>query len=403
MSQSLLTVIAAAAALAAVSAILTSIVRTAKINRKVSYMLDALEDGETSFRFRHGDIFNRRLNRTLNRLRDIFDKETRLIRETEQYYARILDNVATGVIVAEVDSERIVYSNKVARDLLGFSSITTLRQLKTLDTSVYEAFSTVEQDSPKKAAFYSENSHRKISVSATFDHIGPLQVKIIAFNDISSAIEDAESASWTRLIRVLTHEIMNTVSPIASLSEALKEMDGKELQDGLDTIASSSRSLIRFVESYRSLTRMATPVKKAILVRDLFAKIVNLGENFARGKGVHIRTVEKAEDILLYADEGQISQILINLVKNAVQAGATSVVLSAGIDARESVVIDAENNGKPISPDAREEIFVPFFTTKSDGTGIGLSLSRQIMRLHGGTLNLSKSDAESTVFTLTFR
>ena len=383
--------------------LITSLATTDKVQRKVNYMLDALEDSETNFRFGRGNFFSRSLNSTLNRLRDIFDKETKHIRESESYYARMLDNVSTGVVVVERGTGRVLYSNRMARSLLGLATLNSLRQLSIIDKDVYEAFDSVEEGADRKASFYSESTQRRIAISASLDHIDGKEVKIIVFNDISSALEETESESWTRLIRVLTHEIMNTVTPIASLSEALKEVQGDELKAGLETISSSSRSLIRFVESYRNLTRVAAPVRKAFYVRDLAAKVLELNDGFLREHGASASFEEKQSDILLYADEGQISQILINLLKNAVQAGASKVSITADIDGSDCVVVNVANNGRPISPESQGQIFVPFFTTKQEGTGIGLSLSRQIMRLHGGNLRLLRSDDEATVFSLIFR
>ena len=383
--------------------LITSLATTDKVQRKVNYMLDALEDSETNFRFGRGNLFSRSLNSTLNRLRDIFDKETRHIRESESYYARMLDNVSTGVVVVERGTGRVLYSNRMARSLLGLATLNSLRQLSIIDKDVYEAFDSVEEGADRKASFYSESTQRRIAISASLDHIDGKDVKIIVFNDISSALEETESESWTRLIRVLTHEIMNTVTPIASLSEALKKVQGDELKAGLETISSSSRSLIRFVESYRNLTRVAAPVRKAFYVRDLAAKVLELNDGFLREHGASASFEEKQSDILLYADEGQISQILINLLKNAVQAGASKVSITADIDGSDCVVVNVANNGRPISPESQSQIFVPFFTTKQEGTGIGLSLSRQIMRLHGGNLRLLRSDDEATVFSLIFR
>ena len=157
------------------------------------------------------------------------------------------------------------------------------------------------------------------------------------------------------------------------------------------------------MESYRNLTHIAAPVRKAFFLRELIDTIRKLTAGQFAGAGASFLYEEKDEDILLYADFGQISQILVNLVRNALQAGASEVRITAWIDSMESVVVDIANNGQPISKESREEIFVPFFTTKPSGTGIGLSISRQIMRLHNGTLRLSRSDPGQTVFTLVFR
>lgn len=219
-----------------------------------------------------------------------------------------------------------------------------------------------------------------------------------------------EQESWTKLIRVLTHEIMNTVSPIASLSEALshwanvtekeREMD---LKAGLETIASSSKDLISFVQSYRELAGVARPIMKALMVDSLVNKVIGLTHEQCAGAGVVCSYRAESEDILIYADESQISRILINLIKNAVQAGARHISITAGIDRSEQTLIKVANDGMPITPEAQEQIFIPFFTTKHEGSGIGLSLSRQIMRAHNGMLDLTRSDDECTEFTMIFR
>ena len=198
---------------------------------------------------------------------------------------------------------------------------------------------------------------------------------------------------------------MNTITPIASLSDTLLTFDGvdEDIKNGLSTISESSKGLIKFVDSYRNLTRVAPPVKKAFYFKELAERVISLTREQAAMSGAICTYEEKSEDIILYADEGQITQILINLVKNAVQADARNIVITAQLTLSEQTVISVTNDGLPISRESQDEIFVPFFTTKQEGTGIGLSLSRQIMRLHNGSLTLTRSDESGTVFTLLFR
>lgn len=218
-----------------------------------------------------------------------------------------------------------------------------------------------------------------------------------------------EQDSWTKLIRVLTHEIMNTVSPIASLSDALsKSMDEDghselDVKAGLNTISDSSKNLIKFVETYRQLSGVARPVRKAIDLKELIAGVIALNSEFAANCGAICKYRPEEDDLMIYADEGQISQILINLIKNALQAGAKHIDVSARMGKDDEVIIDVANDGTPIPVSAQEQIFVPFFTTKKEGSGIGLSISRQIMRNHDGTISLLRSDVNQTVFELRFR
>ncbi len=398
--QSILAIIAAVVLTAAVTFLLTS----RKMRRKVAYMLDALEDKELNFRFDERRLAGRKFNRTLNRLRNIFDKERREIIEQEKYFGLMLDHVKTGVAVIEQDG-RVNYCNRTALTLLGIATFGHIRQLRAVSESLYNAFLTVTDAAEERASYYNESGKMTISLTASAATIGKMEVRVVAFNDISSEIAENEQESWSKLIRVLTHEIMNTVTPIASLSETLLTFEGvnEEVRTGLDTISQSSRGLIKFVDSYRNLTRVAPPVKKAFYFKELAERVINLTREQALMSGVHCSYAEKSEDIILYADEGQITQILINLVKNAIQADAKTVVITAEINLAEHIIINVFNDGSPISKESQEEIFVPFYTTKQEGTGIGLSLSRQIMRLHNGTLALTRSDDKSTVFTLTFR
>lgn len=391
-------------ATAILTAAITFILTSFKLREKVTYMLDALEDKELNFRFDEKRIRGRKINITLNRLRGIFDKERREIIEQEKYFGLMLDHVKTGIAVIEKDG-RVNYSNKTALSLLGIATLGHIRQLRAVSDSLYNAFQTIADGTEERASYYNESGKMTISLTASEAVIGKNTVRIIAFNDISDEIAENEQQSWSKLIRVLTHEIMNTVTPIASLSETLLDFDGvsEEVRSGLFTISRSSKGLIRFVDSYRNLTRVAPPVKKAFYFRELADRVLNLTKEQAILSGATCRYIEKSDDILLYADEGQITQIMINLVKNAIQAEAESITITAEITVSEQTVITVVNDGVPISKESQNEIFVPFFTTKEDGTGIGLSLSRQIMRLHNGSLNLTRSDASGTVFTLIFR
>ena len=288
-----LSIILLCVAVAIVAAVLAKLSTRQKDIKKVAYMMDALEDGELNFRFQE----NGRFNRTLNRIRTIFEKQ---------------------------------------------------RQAH-------------EQD------------------------------------------------SWTRLIRVLTHEIMNTVSPIASLSDAMaKSVDENghselDIKAGLETISDSSKNLIGFVQTYRQLSGVAKPIRKALDLRELMDSVIALNSEYAASCGAVCEYRPEGDDLMIYADEGQISQILINLVKNALQAGAKRIDITAKMGKDDDVIIQVANDGEPIPVAAQEQIFIPFYTTKKEGSGIGLSISRQIMRNHNGSIELLQSNAQQTIFELRFR
>ena len=218
-----------------------------------------------------------------------------------------------------------------------------------------------------------------------------------------------EQDSWTKLIRVLTHEIMNTVSPIASLSDAMaKSVDENghselDIKAGLETISDSSKNLIGFVQTYRQLSGVAKPVRKALFLQELMDNVIGLNSEFAASCGAVCTYRPEEPDLMVYADEGQISQILINLIKNALQAGAKHITISAAMGKDDEVIVRIANDGEAIPVSAQEQIFIPFYTTKKEGSGIGLSISRQIMRNHNGSIELVKSDDRETVFELRFR
>lgn len=386
--------------IAALTYIVTRVVTRRKLIGKIDFMSDALDSGETAFRYSESRWRNRRLNKSLNRLRSIFEAEKADIRERERYFGTMLDHVQSGVIV--IDGEKIDYSNTVAKGFLGMAEISSLRQIGRISPDLANAFREASE-MESRASFISERGTVQFSISACTARLHGKEVSIVTFNDITREMENNESESWTRLIRVLTHEIMNTVTPVASLSSALSQnldsYSAEDIRSALGTIASSSEGLISFVQSYRSLTHISAPVRKAFYLKDLVNDSVNIAK--ANWPSVNVLYRELSSDVILYADYGQMSQVLNNLIKNAVQAGAGNVSITASIDKREQTVIDIANDGEPISASGQEQLFVPFYTTKgSSGTGVGLSLCRQIVRLNGGTIKLSSSTPEATVFTI---
>lgn len=236
------------------------------------------------------------------------------------------------------------------------------------------------------------------------------RMKIISINDIDRQLDEKELESWIRLTRVLTHEIMNAITPITSLSDTLLQLHGDKDDDihrGLEVIQTTSRGLIAFVESYRRFTRIPQPDFKLLYVKKLLEQQVALGTEITPNEKIQIAIDVEPDDLMIQADENQISQVILNLIKNAVAAlGGRSdgwIRIKARYDQEKNVTIEVANNGAPIPPEVAEQIFVPFFTTKTDGSGIGLSISRQIMRLHHGSIKLLYSNNRETVFLLTFR
>lgn len=388
-----------------------------RLRRKMNYMLDALEDNEVNFRFREDRFWDRRVNRLLNRLRTFFEKERSVLREQETYYVRVLDSVGSGIVVFDRVSSGILYVNEAGLSLLGISSLVNIRQLNNVSSELYSAFSHVVDSGEEKVGFVSNMSNRSLSLKASSCKVSGKDVCIVSFDDISRTKAEIESESWSKLIRVLTHEIMNTVTPIASLSDTLLKgmdavdqgasqspipMSSHDFRSALETISDSAKGLIRFTGLYRQLLRVPEPVRKAVWFKDIVQRVNHLMAAELKESGACFQYEEKSEDIMLYADQDQVAQILVNLERNALQAGATRIKVTSRIGQDGCVTVDVENNGSPIEENSEQEIFVPFYTTKPSGSGIGLSLSRQMMRKHNGNLILSRSSGNSTVFTLIF-
>ena len=207
--------------------------------------------------------------------------------------------------------------------------------------------------------------------------------------------------TWTRLIRVLTHEIMNNIAPITSLSETLshKAHEG-EIKEGLAVINSTGKQLMNFVDNYRRLTLIPKPQPKLFYVKSFLERMITISSEYSDHSAITLHL--SVADLLLYADESLVSHVVTNLLKNAVEAGATIIEISAYTATDDSVCIDISNNGRPIPTDEAQQIFVPFFTTKPTGSGIGLSISQQIMKQCGGSIELIKSNNATTLFRLKF-
>ena len=342
---------------------------------KVTFLFNAIDNLDFSFRFPE-EGRDRVVNESLNRIRRILEQARTDLMERERFYEQIINAVSTGIMVVD-ERGSVLQHNEAALRLLGTEIITFESQVKERLSS--DNFSTRETS----ALLHNQ------------------KVRIIAFSDIRSELSSHELESWTKLIRVLTHEIMNTVAPITSLSETLShKAGGNEVRKGLSVIHSTGKQLLNFVESYRRMTLIPRPHPRLFYVKPFLERLMTISSEYSR-QTVASLTLSDA-DLLLYADESLIAHVVTNLLKNAIEAGATSITLSAYTMPDDSICIDIGNNGKPIPVDETGQIFVPFFTTKSTGYGIGLSISRQIMKQSGGSIELVASDTATTLFRLRF-
>ena len=342
---------------------------------KVTFLFNAIDNLDFSFNFPEQGR-DKHINESLNRIRRIIEKARHDLMERERYYEQIINAVSTGILVVD-ERGSVLQHNEAALRQLGVEVLTFESQVK------------------EKLA--SED----FSVRETTAMLNNKKVRIIAFSDIRNELSSRELESWTKLIRVLTHEIMNNVAPITSLSETLShKADDSEIKEGLSVINSTGKQLLNFVDNYRRMTLIPTPQPKLFYVKPFLERMVTISSEYSKDSNINLYI--PVSDLLLYADESLIAHVVTNLLKNAVEAGATAISISAYTTPDDSIFIDISNNGKHIPDDEAQQIFVPFFTTKPTGSGIGLSISRQIMKQSGGSIELITSDASATLFRLKF-
>ena len=339
--------------------------------KKVTFLFDAIDNGDFSFNFptEKGFKEDKILHKSLNRIK-LFLQHTREEQmNREKYYEQILNAVDTGILV--VDShDNILQHNQAALRLLDTDVLTHMNQVK--------------------GKLKDENLAKHETQAMLKDK----HVRIIALSDVSHELSNQEVDSWIKLIRVLTHEIMNTITPVTSLSETLltRVTEDKDLKQGLETIHKTGTELLAFVNNYRRFTHVPQPQPALFYVEPFLERMAMLCNH-----DVEIEVSPK--DLLVYADESLLSHVVTNLLKNAVEAfkekeKLSFIRLQAYANAQESIIIDVSNNAGLIPEDVASHIFIPFFTTKPEGSGIGLSLSRQIMRVSGGSLSLHQDKAQ---------
>ncbi|MCI6550991.1 MAG: HAMP domain-containing histidine kinase [Prevotella sp.] len=348
--------------------------------RKVAFLFDALDSGDYSFRFPEdkGLQDDRLLNAALNRVKEILQHARDEQKEREKYYELILNSVDTGILVVDEERGIVLQHNSSALKLLGREAVSHVSQIK--------------------------EQLKEFSIRESHAVLKDRRVRILGFSNIKGELANQEIDSWVKLIRVLTHEIMNSVTPIISLSDTLLNHAEGEQHEGLQVISHTGKELIAFVENYRKFTAVPVPQPALFYVRPFIERMEQLVRQTMPAAATTSVRVEPA-DLLVYADEALIARVVTNLLKNACQAIPDDghVDIHAYANEQEQVIIDVTNDGPPIPEDVAAHIFVPFFTTKKDGSGIGLSISRQIMRLSGGSINLvSTPGTAPTTFQLTF-
>ncbi|HPH85706.1 MAG TPA: HAMP domain-containing sensor histidine kinase [Ferruginibacter sp.] len=341
-------------------------------------------------------------------------------RETQyQYLQKILELVDTGIMSYDHQSGDVMWMNESLKKLMNIPYLKTTHSLEKRDPLLYKEITEVKTGESKVISITNDRSSLKVLISATAFQTDGRIYKLIAFQNINEALDETESKAWQKLLSVMTHEIMNSVAPISSLADTLKSRlqlsikyldnnDGSvdDLELGIETIKRRSEGLLKFAETYRNLNNITTPNLKQMYVRDMFENLHHLMEPTLEKKNIEMDIILKDPDLLLEADINLIDQVLINLIVNATEAvkevSNPRILLSAYLSPLGKVVIKVTDNGVGISPELMEQIFVPFFSTRKTGSGIGLSLCKQIMMLHKGNIKVQSVEGEGTAFFLYF-
>ncbi|MBP1617768.1 MAG: Signal transduction histidine kinase [Bacteroidetes bacterium] len=389
-----------------------------KFNQNILFLLNALDNGDYSFRFAETKLSprEREFNAMMNRIKEILSNARKEVIENEKFLSIILESVSSGILIVN-DSGIVLKSNRAVLQLLGMPVITHLNQLRIVDESYPELF--LKMNPFQSVAVKVSNEREEILLNAQCSQvtIRNENLKIILLNNIGNELEMREMESWVKLIRVLTHEIMNSIAPITSLSQTIlfshrMQANDNEPQDeltqntleALQTIHTTAKGLVNFVDSYRKFTGIPQPQKTKLDLVALVTSLTNLEAGILQKKNIRLDISANYPNVWVDADESQIKQVLTNLLKNAIEAvesiGDPTIRIEI-VRKNNKAAVKVSNNGVPIPADVLPHIFVPFFTTKATGNGIGLSISRYIMRLHGGNLKLH-SEKEWTVFRVVF-
>ena len=391
-------------------------------NRKIAYFFDAIKNEDFTLRFpeklsvKSLEELNHSLNMLNEMIQDIHLKKL----AQEQYYQEIIKQADIGILTINKKGH-ILFANPTIERLLNYHPLNHVKQLNQIDKKLYGLFKDLEPFESRIFQLENEREKTQLSLKCTSITVDDQSLLLVVVQDIHKELDEKETDSWVKLIRVLTHEIMNTITPITSISESIlkyfRPKNGEVTVDlnenhlestakGLKVIKEQGSDLMEFVQSYRSFLTIPKPDKKLVRAQQLLERVKVLMNQKNQNGTIDFRVMVEPADLELYIDEKQISQILINLTKNALQSLGDQeegkIIIAAAVAPTGKKFIKVSDNGQGIPEDLIDEIFVPFFTTKDTGTGIGLSLSKQIMQLHGGTMKVHSIPFKETSFVLGF-
>lgn len=391
-----------------------------RTNEQISYFIRAVKNDDTTLRFpiKTGNKVLNELHKSLNELNSIL-QETKIRGQIkERYFSEIIQNIGTGILIYN-PKEFVLEVNPATLDLFGLQTLTHLSQLDRIDPIFREQLVALKNNNKQVLQLKRKNEPVQLITRCSVINLKDEEVFLLTLQDIKGELERKEIDSWVKLIRVLSHEIMNSLAPVTSIAQSLRKIwnekvsgsdnrfsDDSDVQstiNGLDVISERGEALIRFVQSYRILTKVPVPQLKQVSMHNLFDRLSILVSPFKEEFGVAIRFYYPQPDFESMMDEQMMVQVVINLVKNAAEALHSTpepviLVLGNQLPNHQTEIV-VTDNGPGIEEEIMEAIFIPFFTTKEQGSGVGLSHSRQILRAHGGTINCNSGPGE-TSFTI---
>ena len=374
------------------------------IVKNLDFVFSAVRNNDFSFRFVDNPMRTEHavVNYSLNRIKDVLDEAKVKAAEKEKYFETVIECANIGILIL-LENGTVKQYNRKAMNLLGVPMLSHTERLRQISSDLVDILLSIAPMEQKSVCFVTETGDVNLLFNCSaMQHEGH-NLRVVSIENIDRELDTQEGLAWEKLTRILTHEIMNSLAPVTSISNTLlhNKENAEVLQQGLETIHSTSDRLMQFVDSFRSVTRIPLPEKEPLYLLDLLNEACALT---AHGK-VQLSIAVDPADTMIYADRGQLLQVVVNLVKNAVEAcsacnGEQWVELRSHIAPDERIHIEVSNGGCAIPADVAANIFTPFFTTKRDGSGIGLAVSKQIIRLHGGTLTLSQNNDERVTFLI---
>jgi nitrogen fixation/metabolism regulation signal transduction histidine kinase len=390
-----------------------------KTHEEVSQFLEAVHyrDFSRYFDVKHASADIQPLRQGFNEINTTFKVISKEKETQYQYLQKILELVDTGILSYEVETGEVIWMNETLKRMLEMPYLKTIQSLSRRNHVLYEEIQNISPTETKIVTIHLEKTAFKALLSASAFQINNKKSKLIAFQNVNEALDETESKAWQKLLSVMTHEIMNSVAPISSLAETLKnrlQLASTQIEDdavedlelGIDTIKRRSEGLLKFAETYRSLNKITKLNLKKIYVRELFANLHQLMQPTFEQKGTELEIILKNPDLQMQADISLMEQVFINLIVNALEAVKEKehpkIILSADQSLDKKIILKVADNGQGMLEEVMDKIFIPFFSTKKSGSGIGLSLCKQIVMLHKGTIQVQSKEGQGTVFVMQF-